>query len=103
MRILMILGAAALLSSCAGQMDDQTCKSYGLSFGTPEYANCRQGIAAQRQSALQAQQQNNAALIQQQNQTLTNFQNSLNQAQQRPRPVDCSTTYFGGVANTHCQ
>lgn len=103
MRILLILGAVTLLSSCAGQIDDQTCKSYGLSFGTPEYANCRQGLMAQRQSALQSMQQNNAALAQQQNQVLQNFQNSLNQSQQRSRPLDCTTTYFGGVANTHCQ
>jgi hypothetical protein len=28
--------------------DDATCKSYGLQFGTPDYANCRQHIADQR-------------------------------------------------------
>ena len=28
--------------------DDATCRSYGLHFGTPGYAQCRQNIANQR-------------------------------------------------------
>jgi hypothetical protein len=35
--------------------DDATCQSYGLEFGTPAYAQCRQNTVSQRAS-------NNAAL-----------------------------------------
>ncbi len=28
--------------------EDSTCRSYGLKFGTSEYANCRQNQASQR-------------------------------------------------------
>jgi hypothetical protein len=34
--------------------DEATCQSYGLKFGTPEYAQCRQNIAARRQAAVLA-------------------------------------------------
>ncbi len=33
--------------------DNSTCVSYGLKFGTSEYAQCRQNIAAQRHAAEQ--------------------------------------------------
>lgn len=36
------------------EADDQTCTSYGLQFGTPAYAQCRQNIAAQRQARVAA-------------------------------------------------
>jgi hypothetical protein len=38
--------------------DDTTCRSYGLQFGTPAYAQCRQNIEAQRSADARA-----AALI----------------------------------------
>jgi hypothetical protein len=31
--------------------DDVQCKSYGLAFGTPAYAECREKLSAQHQSA----------------------------------------------------
>lgn len=34
--------------------DDMTCRSYGINFGTPEYAQCRQNIVAQRQANMRA-------------------------------------------------
>jgi hypothetical protein len=34
--------------AAAANSDNTTCTSYGLKFGTPEYAQCRQNIASQR-------------------------------------------------------
>src|ERR1700737_481120 len=34
--------------------DDATCKSYGLSFGTPAYAQCRQNLVNQREATARA-------------------------------------------------
>jgi hypothetical protein len=34
--------------------DDETCRSYGLAFGTPEYVQCRENISNQRQANLRA-------------------------------------------------
>ncbi len=34
--------------------DDETCRSYGLTFGTPEYVQCRENISNQRQANLRA-------------------------------------------------
>lgn len=35
--------------------DDATCSSYGLQYGTSEYANCREQIALERQQAANQQ------------------------------------------------
>ena len=37
--------------------DDATCRSYGINFGTPQYAQCRMLVAQQRAQAADAQQQ----------------------------------------------
>jgi len=37
--------------------DDATCKSYGLTFGTTAYAECRENAATQRNAADIAMQQ----------------------------------------------
>jgi hypothetical protein len=33
------------------QADDAQCKSYGLTFGTPQYADCRVKLSAQHKSS----------------------------------------------------
>ena len=43
------------------QQDDQVCRSYGMAFGTPEYAQCRQFQQADRTAKYQAYQQRQAA------------------------------------------
>ena len=48
---------AAALAGCMpsprelADRDDETCRSYGLIYGTPNYATCRHSIAANRQAA----------------------------------------------------
>jgi hypothetical protein len=56
-----VIAGGSLLTGCVGsgyqrnvaiqQTDDERCQSYGLKFGTPEYAQCRQSLEGQRQAA----------------------------------------------------
>lgn len=90
--------------------DDGTCSSYGLKFGTPEYAQCRQHIADRREAQKMADQQGyNAAVL---NMT-SNLQKQSDQDTANffpmpgPRPINCTTSYFNasnafGAANTNC-
>jgi hypothetical protein len=50
-------------SHAALASDDEKCQSYGLGFGTPAYAECRQNFEAQRAARFNA----GAALLMQQN------------------------------------
>lgn len=43
------------------QQDDSICRGYGLQFGTPEYAQCRQFQQADRTAKYRAYQQRQAA------------------------------------------
>jgi hypothetical protein len=79
--------------------DDNTCASYGLKFGTTEYARCRQHIVDRREAeeqAYSAQVQNTFANMQRQN-NMT----QMMMFQQRPM-LNCNTTYIGLTANTNC-
>lgn len=63
MRSFLILTSALLLTGCAGsplgdtiagpeklaQQDDLYCRSIGLQFGTPQYAECRMHTTQQRE------------------------------------------------------
>lgn len=44
--------------------DDTVCRSYGLAFGTPSYADCRQGRDQQR-TAIQMERERRALALQQ--------------------------------------
>jgi hypothetical protein len=89
--------------------DASRCNSYGAPPGTPAYTQCRIQLAQMRQQA-QAQQtaligqaiQNNQTMaIQQQALQQQNLQNVV-----RPLPppqTNCTTSYIGNQAYTHCQ
>jgi hypothetical protein len=59
--VVAVIAAGSLLTGCVDygyqrdvaiqQTDDARCQSYGLKFGTPEYAQCRQSLEGQRQAA----------------------------------------------------
>ena len=54
MKVIAIFIGLLVLSGCASRQelavnDDAKCQSYGLKFGTPEYAQCRQNTEEQRQ------------------------------------------------------
>ena len=57
MKVLTVLLAGVLLSGCAQRMaariptDDEKCKSYGLQFGPPAYADCRMRAEQNRAQA----------------------------------------------------
>lgn len=44
------------LAGCASLFptDDDKCQSYGVQFGTPQYAECRQNLEAQRSALIGA-------------------------------------------------
>lgn len=58
--ILMALSLAACVPSAQqiAEHDDATCRSYGLEFGTANYATCRHSLASERQAYRAAAIQN---------------------------------------------
>lgn len=113
MRILAVLTGFLLLSGCAqmeeirqrglaiqASNDDARCSSYGLTFDTPEYAQCRIGVDRQRDAAINQVFRNNQEVLNQQNQQLLEAQR-LRESRQ---PVNCTTLALGGgLAQTSCQ
>lgn len=85
------------------QADDATCQSYGLTFGTPAYADCRQNIATQRQAnaarALDYIQQEN----QENQQILLDQQQRIQQQEILNRPVMTNCNTFGTQTNCTTQ
>ncbi len=75
--------------------DDATCQSYGAQPGTDIYIKCRMQIAQERQ-------RQRAAIIG------AMMQHPLIQPIPAPAPItpkpqtNCTTTYVGGQAYTHC-
>lgn len=67
-----ILIVSILLAGCAlgrpRMTDDQACRSYGLQYGTSDYAACRQNLVARRDynQAQQMQQLGNTMQLMQQ-------------------------------------
>lgn len=64
-RSAVIAVAALMLGGCqtakeVAKEDDYTCRSYGLEFGTPEYAYCRDRRQSDRTARYQADQQRRA-------------------------------------------
>jgi hypothetical protein len=103
----MVLLLALLVGGCdltasqeratAERADDAGCASYGLKYGSPEYAQCRLSKDQQRRA-------NQAAAVGQVNR---NNQETANQLQPAPtvRPsVNCTTIGMGGgISSTNCQ
>lgn len=61
----LLLSACLLVAGCQtaeelSQEDDMICRGYGLQFGSPEYAQCRQFQQADRTAKYQAYQQRQA-------------------------------------------
>jgi hypothetical protein len=94
MRIFLLLLAVAVgacrqnqtpeqLAAQQNAADDATCKSYGLQFSTPAYADCRLRLQQMRQE----QQAQNAA---QADAALLQWQQSM--AANRPVVTNCTTT-----------
>lgn len=62
---LLALAACLALAGCQtteeiAQEDDSICRGYGLQFGTPDYAQCRQFQQSDRTARYQAYQQRQA-------------------------------------------
>jgi hypothetical protein len=83
----------------AERADDAGCLSYGLKYGSPEYAQCRLSKDQQRQAK-------QAAVLRQ---VIRNNQETANQLQPAPVPtvrpsVNCTTIGMGGgISSTSCQ
>lgn len=85
--------------------DNSRCLSYGTQRGTPAYAQCRMQIAQMRQQAIEADQTRRAALAgailanqrPYQPIPITPYQAPTNQG------TNCTTSYIGSQAYTHCQ
>lgn len=131
MRIFIIFCFALLLVDCASQQereakmqvqiaaadaaDASRCASYGAQPGTPAYTECRIQLTQMRQQAAiatQAQQtaiigqmiQNNqAAAAQQQLQQQQNLRAVIQPLPPSPMQTNCTTSYIGNQAYTHCQ
>lgn len=91
--------------------DDTTCQSYGLKFGTPEYAQCRQNVVAQRDARNIAAQQANAVAWQQAIQYGNSQTQLMQQMVRPPTPVqatapnntlNCASTVNGVYVYTNC-
>jgi hypothetical protein len=76
--------------------DDAICKSYGLQFGTPEYAQCRQNAANQR-SANQRAAAAAYMATRPQAAPMVPYQMPTN------KTTNCTTNYVGTQAYTSCQ
>lgn len=106
-RVLLVLPLFAALGGCAGSVlgdaiagpeavadrEDAYCRSIGLQFGTPEYANCRMQTSQGRQNRHQATIQGAAA----------NMQRSIDAS--RPvqmAPRTCNSSVIGNQVQTNC-
>lgn len=98
--------AAIPLSGCAGSVigdaisgpeavaarEDAYCQSIGLRFGTPEYANCRMAVGAERQRAHRAAIDSAAS----------GMQRSIEASRPPPR-TRCVSERDGNTVITDCQ
>ncbi|ANW04977.1 hypothetical protein [Bradyrhizobium icense] len=88
----------------ADRVDDAGCASYGLKYGSPEYAQCRMSKDQQRQAnyraAIDQSFRNNQAVADQQLQQLRHNQQQLRSSS----PTNCTTMALGGgMYSTNCQ
>jgi len=110
MRIVVVFVVVLTLSGCASREeiaagDDDKCLSYGLKFGTPEYAQCRQNLDGQRQT-------NRRAALSRIDNALTSFHpespnyvvgpNPPIVMQTPPAPRNCTSIVNGQMINTTC-
>ncbi len=100
---IVVLASLLMLSGCnMGQRDANNCQTYGFTPGTDAFAQCMQNAAMQRQAAISqfmAIQQQQAAQQQQ------NYQQQMQAIQNQQRanqPTNCTTSYVGNQAYTHC-
>lgn len=105
MRIIIVFIGFLLLSGCMspGEQwaanDDARCSSYGLNYGTPEYAQCRMTADQQRGAVLGQLADNMRA---QEAQRVQQFQRDQ-QNYSRPQ-VNCTTMAMGGgTSSTTCR
>ncbi len=131
MRVFIACCFALFLAGCASQQerearmqaqivsmdeaDNNRCIDYGNQPGTPAYAQCRMQLTQMRQQAAiatQAQQaallgqviQNNqAAAAQQQAQQQQNLRAVVQPLPSTSMQTNCTTSYIGNQAYTHCQ
>jgi hypothetical protein len=77
--------------------EHKKCIAFGFALGTPGYSECRvtlEGIEAQAKAARSASNSIDAF----------NTQLLIQSLQPRPAPsINCTSSAFGGIVNTHCQ
>lgn len=83
-----VLGDAIAGPEAVAAREDAYCKSIGLQFGTPEYANCRLTVGSQRAQNHQAAVNNAAANLR--------TMNSPNTSR------TCRSTAYAGQITTRC-
>lgn len=81
--------------------DDDLCKSYGLNFGTPEYAQCR--VSLQNQSDANKQAAINAWMASRQQPPATPSPTKMPYQMPVNKTTNCTTNYYGNQAHTACQ
>ena len=97
---------AAAYQRAINAQDDGQCRAYGATPGTQLYYNCRMTLAQNRNASEEAQK---ARLLQ----VFEGMQayaaqreaaqaQSLARMQQIPAPTNCTTSYIGNQAYTHC-
>jgi predicted esterase YcpF (UPF0227 family) len=95
----------------ADAADANRCSSYGAQPDTPAYTQCRMQLTQMRQDAAMAAQARQAAIV---GQAIQGSQAIAAQQQQNMRavvqplppqvtPTNCTPSYIGNQAYTHCQ
>ena len=90
------------------QDDDTTCKSYGLKFGTPEYAQCREHMLSlrvnQASTAARDQQDSDNARRQAYLQYLSKTQQTAQENKPQPYmiPTNAAPYVMPASTNTNC-
>lgn len=95
-----IILMSVLLSGCAGYQQamqrqaDESCANMGAPYGSPNYYNCRQAVAANNQKVFTAFQHNH------------DYQTNYNQQLQNPtvaqRTLSCTSNTIGAYTTTNC-
>ena len=100
-----VLFLVLILCSCEepGQAWLHTCNNFGLSYGTPEFAQCMQNQQMMYQQANMAMVRGSQQGLQNQQQLLQNQLDRSAYQSRQYQPINCTTTPYGIGTQTNCQ